>query len=92
MGFHDNSKKKSDKNNLNLKHNIKSCLVYLQDIVSHVMSTPSLILINYVVLVLLNVFMNINLKDAKGKLFFLFSARLFVLHINEFLTPTGSLF
>ena len=42
---HNNDKNKSDKNNLNLKHNLKiekSCSVYLQDIASHVKTVSDL--------------------------------------------------
>ena len=39
---HNNGKNKSDQNISNLKHNLKSCSVYLQDIASHVNSISDL--------------------------------------------------
>ena len=48
------------------------------------MSTPLLILICYMVMVLLNVFMNENLKDIKWKIFCLLIG-LLVLHLKKML-------
>ena len=60
--YQSNVKNNSDKNNSNLKHNLQFYSVHLQDIALH-MSAPSLILINYVALSLINLFTNVNLKD-----------------------------
>ena len=49
------------------------------------MSATSLILKNYVVMVLWNVFANVNLKDVKGKTFPLHKMKLLVLHPKKFL-------
>ena len=49
------------------------------------MSTASLILTNYVVLVLQHVFTNVNLKDVKRKQFFLHNIGLLLMYPKEFL-------
>ena len=41
--FHNNGKNNSDKNNLNLKHNLKSYSVHLQDITSHLNTITSVL-------------------------------------------------
>ena len=49
------------------------------------MSTPLLILICYMVMVLHNVFTNENLKDIRRKIFCLLQTGVLVLHLKKYL-------
>lgn len=52
------------------------------------MLTRSLILMNYLVVALLNAFINVNQIDAKRKIFLQLKTRLLTRHLNNFLTVT----